>query len=55
MQVHEDIHNNINSVDHQKDLEWWSNNHGINMGMNWPSFNICESEDDNDTTTSSDV
>ncbi|XP_020799418.1 protein kinase C and casein kinase substrate in neurons protein 1 isoform X2 [Drosophila serrata] len=37
-QIYEEFYHTINNADHQKDLKWWSNNHGINMAMNWPSF-----------------
>lgn len=37
-QIYEEFSHTINNADQQKDLKWWSNNHGINMAMNWPSF-----------------
>lgn len=37
-QIYEEFYHTINNADHQKDLKWWSNNHGVNMAMNWPSF-----------------
>lgn len=37
-QIYEELYHTINNSDHQKDLKWWSNNHGVNMAMNWPSF-----------------
>lgn len=40
-QIYEELYHTINNSDHQKDLKWWSNNHGVNMAMNWPSFVVC--------------
>lgn len=37
-QIYDEFHHTVNNADHQKDLKWWSNNHGVNMAMNWPSF-----------------
>ncbi|XP_011057411.1 PREDICTED: protein kinase C and casein kinase substrate in neurons protein 1 isoform X2 [Acromyrmex echinatior] len=37
-QIYEEFYHTINNADHEKDLKWWSNNHGINMAMNWPQF-----------------
>lgn len=28
----------ISAVDADKDLRWWSQNHGVDMSMNWPDF-----------------
>lgn len=40
-QIYEEFYHTINNADHQKDLKWWSNNHGVNMAMAWPSFVVC--------------
>lgn len=37
-QIYEEFYHTINNSDHLKDLRWWSNNHGVNMAMNWPAF-----------------
>ncbi|XP_013104112.1 protein kinase C and casein kinase substrate in neurons protein 2 isoform X3 [Stomoxys calcitrans] len=37
-QIYEEFYHTINNADNQKDLKWWSNNHGVNMAMNWPAF-----------------
>ncbi|XP_050088749.1 protein kinase C and casein kinase substrate in neurons protein 1 isoform X3 [Anopheles aquasalis] len=37
-QIYKEFHHTINNADPQKDLKWWSNNHGVNMGMSWPTF-----------------
>ncbi|XP_055387314.1 protein kinase C and casein kinase substrate in neurons protein 2 isoform X2 [Condylostylus longicornis] len=37
-QIYEEFYHTINNSDHEKDLKWWSNNHGDNMAMNWPTF-----------------
>lgn len=36
--IYEEFYHTINNADHEKDLKWWSNNHGVNMAMNWPQF-----------------
>jgi len=37
-QIYEEFHHTISNADYMKDLKWWSNNHGVNMAMNWPIF-----------------
>ncbi|KAG1686474.1 Protein kinase C and casein kinase substrate in neurons protein 2 [Nymphon striatum] len=37
-QIYEEYKHTINNADSAKDLKWWSNNHGVAMGMNWPTF-----------------
>lgn len=37
-QIYEEFYHTINNADKDKDLKWWSNNHGVNMAMNWPTF-----------------
>ncbi|XP_011303163.1 protein kinase C and casein kinase substrate in neurons protein 2 [Fopius arisanus] len=37
-QIYEEFYHTINNADFEKDLKWWSNNHGVNMAMNWPQF-----------------
>ncbi|GJQ83083.1 putative protein kinase C and casein kinase substrate [Trypoxylus dichotomus] len=37
-QIYEELYHTINNADQEKDLKWWSNNHGVNMAMNWPQF-----------------
>ncbi|XP_054261539.1 protein kinase C and casein kinase substrate in neurons protein 1 isoform X1 [Macrosteles quadrilineatus] len=37
-QIYEEFYHTVNNADHEKDLKWWSNNHGVNMAMNWPQF-----------------
>lgn len=41
-QIYEEFYHTINNADREKDLKWWSNNHGINMMMNWPMFEVIE-------------
>lgn len=36
--IYQEFSHTINNADHEKDLRWWSNNHGVNMAMNWPQF-----------------
>jgi hypothetical protein len=40
-QIYEEFYHTINNADQGKDLKWWSNNHGINMAMNWPQFEVA--------------
>lgn len=37
-QIYEEYRHTIQNADASKDLKWWSNNHGVGMGMNWPQF-----------------
>jgi hypothetical protein len=39
-QIYEEFYHTINNADHEKDLKWWSNTHGVNMAMNWPYFEV---------------
>lgn len=41
-QIYEEFYHTINNADHEKDLKWWSNNHGVNMAMNWPQFEVSK-------------
>ncbi|XP_071830815.1 protein kinase C and casein kinase substrate in neurons protein 1-like isoform X2 [Apostichopus japonicus] len=36
--IYTDFMNTLRSSDCEKDLKWWSANHGVNMAMNWPNF-----------------
>ncbi|XP_014249868.1 protein kinase C and casein kinase substrate in neurons protein 1 isoform X2 [Cimex lectularius] len=36
--LYDEFYHTISNADHEKDLKWWSNNHGVNMAMNWPQF-----------------
>lgn len=37
-QIYDEFFHTINNADFQKDLKWWSCNHGVAMNMNWPQF-----------------
>jgi len=37
-QIYDELYHTINNADHDKDLRWWSNTHGVNMPMAWPQF-----------------
>jgi len=37
-QIYDEFYHTINNADHEKDLRWWSNTHGVNMPMAWPQF-----------------
>lgn len=37
-QVYTDLHRTISNTDADKDLKWWSDNHGADMPMAWPVF-----------------
>lgn len=39
-QIYEELYHTVNNADHEKDLKWWSFNYGVNMGMNWPQFEV---------------
>ncbi len=39
-QIYEEFYHTVNNADHEKDLRWWSNTHGVNMSMNWPQFEV---------------
>ena len=43
-QIYEELHHTISNADDEKDLRWWSNNHGINMAMQWPQFEVSASD-----------
>ena len=38
--IYEEFYHTVNNADHEKDLRWWSNTHGVNMPMNWPQFEV---------------
>ncbi|XP_060604125.1 protein kinase C and casein kinase substrate in neurons protein 3-like isoform X3 [Ruditapes philippinarum] len=37
-QIYTTLHSTISNTDADKDLRWWSNNHGADMAMAWPIF-----------------
>jgi len=37
-QIYDEFYHTVNNADHEKDLRWWSNTHGVNMAMSWPQF-----------------
>jgi len=37
-QIYDEFYHTVNNADHDKDLRWWSNTHGVNMAMSWPMF-----------------
>ena len=39
-QIYEEFRHSIQNADANKDLKWWSNNHGVGMAMNWPVFEV---------------
>lgn len=39
-QIYDEFYHTVNNADYEKDLKWWSNNHGVNMAMNWPQFEV---------------
>ena len=39
-QVYTDLHSTISNTDADKDLKWWSDNHGADMPMAWPVFEV---------------
>ena len=39
-QIYDEFYHTINNADHEKDLRWWSNTHGVNMPMAWPQFEV---------------
>ncbi|PZC71405.1 hypothetical protein B5X24_HaOG213496 [Helicoverpa armigera] len=45
-QIYAEFHHTINNADSQKDLKWWANNHGVNMAMAWPQFEVDTPETD---------
>ena len=44
-QIYEEFYHTVNNADHEKDLRWWSNTHGVNMPMQWPQFEVRISPD----------
>ncbi|XP_042904946.1 protein kinase C and casein kinase substrate in neurons protein 2 isoform X5 [Parasteatoda tepidariorum] len=55
-QIYEEFRHSVQNADSNKDLKWWSNNHGVGMAMNWPIFeeydanihNVSKKEKKND-------
>lgn len=38
--IYEEYRHIIQNADSNKDLKWWSNNHGVGMPMAWPEFKV---------------
>ncbi len=43
-QIYEEFYHTVNNADHEKDLRWWANTHGVNMAMNWPTFEVSSGD-----------
>lgn len=41
VRIYEEYRHTIQNADAQKDLKYWSNAHGVDMAMNWPTFEVC--------------
>ena len=52
-QIYEELYHTVNNADHDKDLKWWSFNYGVNMGMNWPQFEVLSLSISNSCCSSS--
>ena len=39
-QIYTNLHATIGNMDCNKDLKWWSSNHGVDMPMHWPTFEV---------------
>ena len=39
-QIYDEFYHTVSNADHDKDLRWWSNTHGVNMAMAWPQFEV---------------
>ncbi|XP_019754359.1 protein kinase C and casein kinase substrate in neurons protein 1 isoform X9 [Dendroctonus ponderosae] len=50
-QIYEELYHTVNNADFEKDLKWWSNNHGVNMAMNWPQFEDYSTNTNKSTKT----
>lgn len=37
-QIYEELYHTVDNADAEKDLKWWSDNHGVTMPMAWPEF-----------------
>jgi len=38
--IYDQLRQTINMSDASKDLKWWSQNHGVEMPMLWPTFEV---------------
>lgn len=43
-QIYAQLRQTIDQADYNKDLMWWSQNHGTGMAMNWPQFEEYSTE-----------
>ena len=41
-QVYTDLHRTISNTDADMDLKWWAANHGNDMPMAWPVFEVSK-------------
>jgi len=39
-ETYEQFHKIVDELDPASDLKWWSQNHGIDMAMVWPQFEV---------------
>lgn len=38
--IYDQLRQTINMSEASKDLRWWSQNHGVEMPMLWPTFEV---------------
>jgi len=38
--IYDQLRQTINMSEASKDLRWWSQNHGVEMPMVWPTFEV---------------
>jgi len=38
--IYDQLRQTLNMSDPSKDLKWWSQNHGVEMQMLWPTFEV---------------
>ena len=39
-EIYAQFHATVDQADYERDLKWWSSNHGVDMHMAWPVFEV---------------